>query len=270
MYAQEDLQARSLPRTKYAVDLPPVFYTNPNAKNPFAENGPQPNDVTAAMFLILRTQDLNPDVFVCPTGIAEAFEIESHKTIQDYSNFRSQSEIGYAMANPYPSSEAVKKGFKWDDSIDDNFAIAADIGPGDLSTLNLPVGSLPAKQRMMNSPNHDTDGQNVLYGDGHCDWVTTAFQGDKTDNIYTYGGIDSQGNPISLGFVGAPQSEIDSVILPPWDSKISKQFSRFHLSHFLEDNLGLIMLGGILVVVVSLYYLFAWLGRASAKEAMPG
>jgi len=43
----------------------PVYGTAPEASNPFDDSGPKPNDVTAAIFLLLRTQDVTPEVFVC-------------------------------------------------------------------------------------------------------------------------------------------------------------------------------------------------------------
>jgi len=36
-----------------------------------------------------------------------------------------------------------------------------------------------------NSNNHDEDGQNVLYGDGHVEWQQNPFVGPNRDNIYT-------------------------------------------------------------------------------------
>src|SRR5688572_16411408 len=43
----------------------PTEYTGVQAPNPFAPGGPAPDDVTAAMFLLLRTQDITPEAFVC-------------------------------------------------------------------------------------------------------------------------------------------------------------------------------------------------------------
>src|SRR4051794_30275561 len=41
-------------------------FTNPSATDPFASDGPQPNDVTAALFLLVRSQHLSPETFICP------------------------------------------------------------------------------------------------------------------------------------------------------------------------------------------------------------
>jgi prepilin-type processing-associated H-X9-DG protein len=36
-----------------------------------------------------------------------------------------------------------------------------------------------------NSPNHEQEGQNVLYADGHVSYELTPFVGIGKDNIYT-------------------------------------------------------------------------------------
>ena len=73
MYANNEAGTQSFPRTKWdetADDPTPTQYTGVQSPNPFAANGPANNDVTAALFLLLRTQDLSSAVFVCPTDIA--------------------------------------------------------------------------------------------------------------------------------------------------------------------------------------------------------
>ena len=56
LYANEN--NGNFPRTTYdPTDPTPRTYTGAFAKDPFAANGPRANDVTAAFFLLLRTQD---------------------------------------------------------------------------------------------------------------------------------------------------------------------------------------------------------------------
>src|SRR5687767_8196613 len=56
MYANEN--KGNFPRTVYdGVGGTPTEYTGWQAANPFGPGGPAPNDVTAAFFLLLRTQD---------------------------------------------------------------------------------------------------------------------------------------------------------------------------------------------------------------------
>src|SRR3954470_6026570 len=56
------------PRTRYDPQTAdrPVAFTNPRAADPFADDGPKPNDVTAALYLVVRTQGVQPHAFICP------------------------------------------------------------------------------------------------------------------------------------------------------------------------------------------------------------
>ena len=74
---------------------------------------------------------------------------------------------------------------------------------------------------------HDQDGQNVLFGDGHADWQTNPFCGTQHDNIYT-GREDTSKptptRPLAVRFVGCartptvgasgPYDVTDSILLP--------------------------------------------------------
>src|SRR5688572_13780428 len=59
------------PRTIYVVGDPPTWGSDADMTDPFPAPGMTPNDVTAAMFLLIRTQDITPEVFVCPSSNAE-------------------------------------------------------------------------------------------------------------------------------------------------------------------------------------------------------
>ncbi|HEY8668956.1 MAG TPA: hypothetical protein VIL86_20070 [Tepidisphaeraceae bacterium] len=200
------------PRTLYNVKTAdrPNFYTGVNADDPFGKNGPDANDVTAAMFLLVRTQDLGIEVFTCPAGKAEVWDFGgSTHTAQDRSNFPSGKYLGYSMANPYPNAKAVDAGYKLNTAVAAKFPVAADMNPGskELTTLTA-TGDAAAG----NSPNHDRQGQNVLFGDGHVAFCTTPFAGIRQDNIYTFGASGEKSG--GEGIVGSPASDTDSVLLP--------------------------------------------------------
>jgi prepilin-type processing-associated H-X9-DG protein len=71
--------------------------------------------------------------------------------------------------------------------------------------------------RPFNSRNHEQAGQNVLFVDGHVEWVTKPIVGVDHDNIYT---VQSGENPMDslLGRTPAdelrPRTDSDSVIVP--------------------------------------------------------
>jgi prepilin-type processing-associated H-X9-DG protein len=62
--------------------------------------------------------------------------------------------------------------------------------------------------RKANSNNHDKDGQNILYGDGHVAWESNPFIGVNRDNIYT-----TADGKIAASSVDAN----DSILLPTDD-----------------------------------------------------
>jgi len=65
-----------------------------------------------------------------------------------------------------------------------------------------------------NSNNHDKDGQNVLYGDGHVEFQSNPFCGTQRDNIFarrasSTGFSSDSGNPFSGSY-----DANDNVLLP--------------------------------------------------------
>jgi prepilin-type processing-associated H-X9-DG protein len=233
MYANGETRTLAFPRTRFVretADRPTVF-TGSVSKNPFSEDGPAPNDVTAALFLILRTQEITTDVFLCPMDQnADRFPIPSGKSIQDFSNFSAQTQLSYSIANPYPTEAAEKAGFTWDDNMPTDFAIMADKNPGAIELKSVTFSDEGSKQRKANSPNHQNDGQNVLYADGHVDWSASAWAGLGRDNIYGHNAqpkFPTTGPatrpallsppPVPIGIVGPPADGNDSVMLPTAD-----------------------------------------------------
>ena len=95
----------------------PTAYTHPQAKNPFADDGPDVNDVTAALFLLLRTQDITSDVFICPSTTDRAWRPAAGGSSQDASNFPSRENLSYSMNDPYPSAAVAKAGYMWNHSL---------------------------------------------------------------------------------------------------------------------------------------------------------
>ena len=73
--------------------------------------------------------------------------------------------------------------------------------------------------QLANSPNHQGQGENVLYGDGHAEFQQNPYCGTKRDCIYTVSG-DTQGlstNSKALPTSGgncSPKWAGDSVLLP--------------------------------------------------------
>src|SRR4051812_17503004 len=80
LYANEN--GGEYPRTRWDSSKPqPTSYSNWAMASPFSSSGPLPNDVTAAFFLLLRTQDITPEVFICPADTAQPWDY-SGATVQ--------------------------------------------------------------------------------------------------------------------------------------------------------------------------------------------
>jgi prepilin-type processing-associated H-X9-DG protein len=96
-------------------------------------------------------------------------------------------------------------------SLSAEFAVAADMGTGAAALVTVPVTGSAAEMKAVNSRNHDGDGQNVMFGDGHVEFLQNPFVGVGRDNIYTAaGGSVPAGQP----FATTPVHANDSVILP--------------------------------------------------------
>jgi prepilin-type N-terminal cleavage/methylation domain-containing protein/prepilin-type processing-associated H-X9-DG protein len=197
------------PRTTYVAGAPLVEDSGAAAADPFGPGGPSANDITAPLFLLMRAEKLPPVILYCPYNDVNAFEPEPANP-QTHSNFTDyKKNLGYSYANPYPDQAAALAGYRLGTKCSAEFAVAADLNPGVRGVnddVNAPsLGSPTALMKKANSDNHEKDGQNVLYGDGHVDWKKTCFAGMTNDNIY---------NNKSKQVEASPVDNADSVLLP--------------------------------------------------------
>ena len=201
----------------------PVAYTNPkpqltddektnNVRPTFCAAGPAPNDITAAVFLLILNEEIGPDVFTCPT--ARAIAATQPSDVADPKtdcNFSEPGQLDYSFVNVYPGEAAVDAGYKIDTMAPGEFAVAADINPGVDELLTTTRNADAEAMKKINSPNHEGDGQNVLYADGHVEFQQHPFCGMDRDNIYTFG---PAGDAEHSGIIGSPTGPGDSVLLP--------------------------------------------------------
>jgi prepilin-type N-terminal cleavage/methylation domain-containing protein/prepilin-type processing-associated H-X9-DG protein len=192
--------------------------------DPFATNASD-NDVTLAMFLLIRNADLNPEVFVCPSSNQEKDTLNGQSSNLRI-NFSGQQNLSYSISNPYPNDTAIGRGYKFNSNIQADFAIGADRNDG-LETADGSINSnaSAADQKKVNSLNHEGEGQNVLYNDGHVEWSTTAFAGANKDNIYAVAvsrlvnNVRQQNDPATYnaGATGVGSGNASSFTNPPHD-----------------------------------------------------
>jgi type II secretory pathway pseudopilin PulG len=174
--------------------LPDVSNSGYDCPNPFAADGPRFNNIPAALFLLLRTQELSPKVFICPATEAVPDDFGGMSPLLR-SNF---SDVGrnltYAIQNPYASGEAIASGFRWQRDLPEAYPLVADRGPA--------VSGSPAPR---NSPNHAGLGQNLLFADGSVGFRRTPLAGIDNDHIYL---------SRSFRLLDSPSDRADSILLP--------------------------------------------------------
>ena len=237
LYSNENNGA--YPRTMYSagnsVDCSNNGYS---ATDPFANQGTTVppawatswfNNVPSCLFLLLRTEDITSQVFNCPSSSATPDNFGGGTlSALNRCNFSTQqvaSVLSYSYADPFPSTGAAASGFKMNTSMDPAFAIAADINPGTFSSnggdnvIAVSTSSSSQQARYGNSNNHNKDGQNILFADGHVEFDNNCFQGINHDNIYTYNLATSPYNGLGITAGNAsPYDGNDSYMLPTDDN----------------------------------------------------
>lgn len=179
--------------------------------------------VTASMFLLIKTTDMTSAMFICPSSPQEADTYGIQGDVTQVCNFSGGNNLSYSFANMFPDQNAVLKGYKWSPSASSDFAIAADrVGRGAENAVSQLTPSSPQNatqsgipyQTQANSANHSSEGQNVLFNDGHAEWFTNIWCGSQKDAIV---GANPNGNPQLLNTVGTvttPSFDLDTVLLP--------------------------------------------------------
>ncbi len=134
MYANGEVRTGSYPRTYFGTSTSTLKADNTGytTSNSFGTNVGI-NNVTASFFLILKTQDITPDVFICPsTQNVSDFGPGSTVGVQDVSNWSDSSQsISYSYNCPFPSQNAVSGGWKFNNTLGSDFVMASDRNPGD-------------------------------------------------------------------------------------------------------------------------------------------
>lgn len=195
-----------------ASDMPlQLTSTDPqdDADDPLQMPELRPDNVSAAIFLLLRTHNLSPSLFVCPSTNAVPDDFAGLPRWKRFDFTDVKRNLSYSMQNPSASGSVARAGFLWSRFANPDFVIMADLNPGirglDNHVLAVSPNSPPNIMRWGNSNNHGKRGQNVLYADGRAAFVATPFVGVNRDNIYT-----TRNNTI----LDAPADQDDSILLP--------------------------------------------------------
>lgn len=181
----------STPRKVEGDKVVYAAYSGADATDPFAKGSAvKPNDVTASLWLLARTNLVPPSRFICPStsDVADPLTTAGKAVLANArSNFTSSRNLSYSYASPFSAQAKYRTN---EDSHVGDFALMADKNPGVTDSKALPpYNAGPFQVAAANSRNHGRVGQNVLYADGHVSWQPTPYCGfgseDRRDNIYT-------------------------------------------------------------------------------------
>ena len=150
--------------------------------------------VTRAYWMLVRSGDVTPKQFVCPSSTLDEDPTEN---IDFYYDFTTEANVAYGYQVPFGPRDTQPR-----EGSDNRLVFAADRSPfyveadfnsidwnsaetGDLITLD----DSPKNWRPYNSGNHggrgNGEGQNALFADGHASFERTPAIGVDHDNIYT-------------------------------------------------------------------------------------
>ena len=216
---------KSYPRVQYNPMMQTpwnIVPNNPVNTDMFLAN--RPNDVCAVFFQLVRNSDLSTEVFTCPSSNAEKDTMNGDSP-NNRSNFTDpKKNLSYSITNPYPTSAmGVARGYKWSGNVSADWAIAADRNDGTgFTNAGITANSANSFQKGLNSKNHEQEGQNVLYNDGHAEWSPNVWAGANRDSIYAAAQtqVNASGeyvqlpDPRIMANNAEPQMELDSVLLP--------------------------------------------------------
>jgi prepilin-type N-terminal cleavage/methylation domain-containing protein/prepilin-type processing-associated H-X9-DG protein len=245
MYANNDTRTgQKFPRTYYNPTGNLTNSTLGNAagsKQSYSATTPGivgNNNTLASFYQLLKATDLTTEVFVCPSSNAERDKVGVD--LQNYSNWgQTTPAIKYIQVNsysyncPFPTTAAVSGGWKFDTTLGPDFPFASDINPGtgttmangDTGSTNVTTVQYTSGRKDMaraNSSNHQNEGQQVAYCDGHVEWMTSPFAGVQRagnqyrDNIFTSGnpGPGNGNGGTAPGNGSRPVDASDSVMIP--------------------------------------------------------
>jgi len=155
------------------------------------KSGPGGDVLQAQWLLVLRSQ-VSTKQYICKSDtFATVPAVSTNPSGTFNTNFQGGNQVSYSFAFPYTSKNEVGKW--WTALTDSSLPVASDIAPkhGDsfrgvtADTTILTPGT--DKRMPFNAPNHDFEGQNVAYSDGHAEWVRSPTIGQNDDNIWTIG-----------------------------------------------------------------------------------
>ncbi len=181
-----------------------AYYASAATANPVA-------DPLQCMWMLVLTGAMSPKSFICPSdpfaiGPSLEYGLTSGNGLPNtYVCFSfmstSQSAVGgngqgesYSIAYPWQANG--EPGAWWSSKDGADVPLVSDIAPvpeggnGAGTSAQRITNALPGGNTygpyIYNTPNHNGDGQNVGFGDGHVAWSDNPYVGQNSDNIFCY------------------------------------------------------------------------------------
>jgi len=184
------------------------------------------HNISENYWLLVREGFAEVQTFVCP-ATEDTPDPERNITADDVWDFTDSTHLSYGLQNPYGTSRPLSldapNGVGWiaDGSpyvVPDGEKTSGTIDSSKLPPVQWESGSeaLEIKREKGNSPNHNSEGQNVGFSDGSVAWRDTANCGLDKDNIYSCANPPSKGTDPDGELTGdqSMNTITDSLILP--------------------------------------------------------
>jgi hypothetical protein len=216
---------------KAVKNLKPGLPENPFKDFPAGAN----HSVSENLWLLCRGEFSQSEIFICPNAPEAGSRIDlkdgAGAGVECFVNFPwrdSGVTISYSFIQPWSRFGDTAKGSwdMWSADTDPRLVLGADANNGrqpDYKGKNNQLSFEEMKEKV-NSTNHEGDGQNVMWGDGHVTFDKSSYAGINRDNIYTAVPESFTGESGNTpGFLNVrPKNITDSVLIPNKDADLAK------------------------------------------------
>lgn len=182
-----------------STNSPQATYTSPdnvfrNAYYPSTTNSAPTvgaDNVYANLWILVLRGDVSPKSFICKSDSASApASINPQGSTLYHDGFGNDGKsVSYSVAYPYTSTGSI--GRWWSATIDASLPIMSDLAPLNNSgtapnnRIVAGTGNPVVLTKQANSWLHQSDGQNVAFGDNHVEFTRLPDVGNNNDNIFT-------------------------------------------------------------------------------------